>query len=297
MDQRDLLASVPEYLSIGSMLKATPMMDGGRRFVFIEASNEATDQQNEVVLQKALSSSSDYYLRYGNLDIDHITQIGAKAGIPDYTLFEIGRPVEARFADGRTFVKGEIFAGTGPAAERANQFWSSVTEVDPPARWYPSVGGAVLEKAVEIDPTTKLRKAFVKRVRWTNIGFSKTPVNQTVPTVATVPFGALAKCWGVGGLDLSKALEAGYATDAVGKTGGAALGMQSLDAGGPANYFDFRNKLADAMRHGAAGDNPGIKELVEYSANTFGLSRSDAAEWVERFVRDLKTGLKKRSKP
>lgn len=296
MDQPDLLASVPDYLSIGSMFKATPMMDGGRRLVFIEASNEANDQQNEVVLEKALSSSSDYYLRYGNLDIDHITQIGAKVGIPDYNLYEIGRPIEARFADGRTFVKGEIFSGAGPAAERANQFWSSLTDLNPPARWYPSVGGAVLERAVEIDPGTKLRKAIIKRVRWTNIGFSKTPVNQTVPTVATVPFGALAKCWGVAGLDLSKALEASYATDSVGKTGGAALGVQSIDTG-PANYFDFRNQLAGAMRNGAVGDDPGIKELVEYSANTFGLSRSDAAEWVERFVRDLKTGLKKRSKP
>lgn len=296
MDQPDLLASVPDYLSIGSMFKATPMMDGGRRLVFIEASNEANDQQNEVVLEKALSSSSDYYLRYGNLDIDHITQIGAKVGIPDYNLYEIGRPVEARFSDGRTFVKGEIFSGAGPAAERANQFWSSLTELNPPARWYPSVGGAVLERAVEIDPGTKLPKTIIKRVRWTNIGFSKTPVNQAVPTVATVPFGALAKCWGVAGLDLSKALEASYATDAVGKTGGAAIGTQSIDTG-PANYFDFRNQLAGAMRSGAAGDNPGIKELVEYSANTFGLTRSDAAEWVERFVRDLKTGLKKRSKP
>lgn len=292
-----MLASVPEYLSIGSMLKATPMIDGGRRLVYIEASNEAIDQQNEVVLQKALASSSDYYLRYGNLDIDHVTQIGAKAGIPDYNLFEIGRPVEARFSDGRTFVKGEIFSGSGPAAQRANDFWSSLTEVNPPARWYPSVGGAVLDKAVEIDPRTKLRKAFVKKVRWTNIGFSKTPVNQTVPTVATVPFGALAKCWGAGGLDLSKALEASYATDAVGKTGGGALGVQSLDAGGPANYFDFRNKLSDAMLRGAVGENPGLKELVDYSAMAFGMSRGDAAEWVERFARDLKTGSKKRSKP
>lgn len=296
MDQDALLAAVPEYLSIGSMLKATPMLDGGHRYVYIEASNEANDQQNEVVLQKALSSSADYYLRYGNLDIDHVTQIGAKAGIPDYNLFEIGRPVEARFADGRTFVKGEIFSGAGPAAERASQFWSSLTDLKPPARWYPSVGGAVLDKAIEIDPKTKLRKAFVKKVRWTNIGFSKTPVNQTVPTVATVPFGALAKCWGVAGLDLSKAIEGSYATDATAKTGGAALGEQSLDAG-PANYFDFRNQLAAAMSAGLMGDNPGIAELVDFSANKFGLTQGDAAEWVERFMRDLKTGLKKRSKP
>lgn len=290
-----MLAAVPDYLSFDAMLKATPALEGEHRYVYIEASNEDTDQQNEVVLQKALSASADYYLRYGNLDIDHVTQIGARAGIPDYNLFEIGRPVEARFADGRTFVKGEIFSGAGPAAERANQFWSSLTEINPPACWYPSVGGQVIERTTEIDPVTKMRKAFVKKVRWTNVGFSKTPVNQTVPTVAAVPFGALAKCWGACGLDLAKALEASYATDAVGKTGGGAIGAQSLD-GSPANYFDFRNKLSDAMLHGAVGTNPGLKELVDYSANRFGLSRSDAAEWVERFARDLKHGSKKRSK-
>lgn len=296
MDDKALLANCPDYLSIGSMLKATPVQDGGQRFVYIEASNEALDQQNEVVLQKALSASSDYYLRYGNLDIDHITQIGAKAGIPDYTLFEIGRPAEVRFADGKTFVKGEIFSGEGPAADRANQFWSSLTEVNPPARWYPSVGGSVLEKSIEVDPKTKLRKALVRKVRWTNIGFSKTPVNQTVPTVATVPFAALSKCWGAGGLDLSKALEASYATDATAKTGGAALGMQSLD-GAPANYFDFRNHLAEAVRIGALGENPGARELVSYAVKQFSLSLDEAAEWVERFMRDLKHGLNKRSKP
>ncbi len=289
-----LLAACPDYLSIGTMLKATPMVDGGRRIVYIEASNEATDQQNEVVLQKALKDSADWYLRYGNLDIDHFTLIGAKAGIPDYPLYEIGRPNDVRFADGRTFVKGEIYSGTGPAAERANQFWSSLTEINPPARGYPSVGGSVLEKAVEIDPSTKARKAMVKRVRWSNIGFSKTPVNQTVPTVATVPFGALAKSLTAEGWDLSKALTAGYGSDSADLSGGAALRKQSL-YGAPMNYFDFRNRMADQLRGGKVGKNPGIRELIAHGVKVYGMSQDEAAGHVERFMRDLKTGLKKRS--
>ena len=298
MEDSALLANCPEYLSIGSMLKATPFQEGGQRFIYIEASNEATDQQNEVVLQKALRDSSDWFLRYGNLDIDHVTLIGAKAGIPDYTMFEIGRPLDVKFTGSKTLVKGEIASGVGPAAERANQFWESLTNINPPARWYPSVGGSVMEKAIEIDPTTKERKALVKKVRWSNIGFSKTPVNQTVPTVATVPFGSLAKSWGVAGLDLdiAKALEASYATDSAGMTGGAALRTQSLD-GAPMSYFDFRNKLAEQMRRGAVGENPGARELVKFSSKQFGLSLSDAAEYVERFYRDLKAGLNKRSEP
>lgn len=296
MDDRDLLASCPDFLSIGSMLKATPRQEGTRRFIHFEASNEALDQQNEVVMQKALRDSADYFLRYGNIDIDHFTMVGAKVGIPDYTTYEIGRPVDVKFDGSRTMVKAEIYSGTGPAAMHANQFWSSLTEINPPARWYPSVGGSIMEKAIEIDPSTKMRKALIKKVRWSNIGVSKTPVNQTVPTVAVMGVETMAKSWGAGGLDFAKALEASYATDATQMTGGAALRMQSLDSA-PVSYFDFRNKLAEHMLAGKAGQNPGARELVAYCEKTFGLSPADAAEYVERFYRDLKTGLNKRSKP
>jgi hypothetical protein len=296
MNDSELLASCPDYLSIGAMLKATPLEEGGRRFIYIEASNEALDQQNEVVMQKALKDSADWYLKYGNLDIDHYTQIGAKVGIPNHASYEIGQPVEVAFNGGKTFVKGEILYGSGPVADQANQFWSSLTERNPPAKWYPSVGGSVLERAVEIDPKSKTRKAFIKKVRWSNIGFSKTPVNQTVPTVATVPIGALTKSWSMSGLDFAKALEAGYGTDSASLTGGAALRQQSLDHG-PANYFDFRNQLAEEVRKHAVGKNPGVQDLVRHCVKRFNLSLDEAAEWVERFTRDLKTGLNQRSKP
>ncbi len=291
-----LLAGIPEYLSIGQMLKATPRMDGAHRIVYFEASNEGLDQQGEVVAAKALAESSEYFKRYGNIDIDHYTLIGAKSGIPDYAMYEIGRPVDVRQERGVTFVKAEIYAGNGPAAERANQFWSSLTEITPPARWYPSVGGAVLEKAVEIDPDTKLRKAIIKKVRWNNIGVSKTPVNQHVATCATVPVGAFAKCWTAAGLDLAKALEAGYGTDSATLTDGGALREQSIDSTRIHSYFDFRNQMAGSMRSGRAGKNPGARELVTFAAKTFGLPQDQAAEWVERFLRDLKIGLNKRSK-
>lgn len=296
-----LLDEVPEFLSIGNMLKAIPQTDGGRRIVYFEASNEGLDQQNEVIASKALAESADYFKRYGNIDIDHYTLIGkpdptrGRPGIPGCDLYEIGRPVDVKQDGKTTFVKAEIYSGTGPAAERANDFWSSITEVNPPQRWYPSVGGAVLAKSVELDPTTKLRKAIVSKVRWTNIGVSKTPVNQHVGTCATIPIGAFAKSWGASGLDFAKALEAGYGTDSAVLSGGAALRKQSLD---PKihSYFDFRDRLAGGMRTGSAGKNPGARELVEFAASNLGLPQDQAAEWVERFMRDLKIGLNKRSK-
>lgn len=294
-----LLAGIPDYLSIGSMLKATPQLDGGQRIVYFEASNEGLDQQGEVIAAKALAESAEYFKRYGNIDIDHYTLIGkpnpeqGRAGIPGCELYEIGRPIDVRQTGGTTFVKALIYSGVGEAAKRANDFWSSITELNPPQRWYPSVGGSVLQKAIEVDKNG-LRKAIIKKVRWNNIGVSKTPVNQHVGTCATIPLGAFAKSWTADGLDFAKALEAGYGTDAATLAGGAAIREQSLDHK-IHSYFDFRNKLAGQMRSGSAGKNPGARDLVELAARTFSLPRDQAAEWVERFMRDLKNGLNKRS--
>lgn len=293
MNDGDLLAACPSFISIGGMLKATPVTEGGRRIVYFEASNEGLDQQNEQVAAKALADSADYYLRYGNVDIDHVTMLGAKLGIPDYASFEVGKPLEVRQDGKSTFVKSEIYSGSGPAAEKANHLWSSLVDISPPARWYPSVAGAVMERAVGVDAAGN-RKAIIKSVRWQNVGLSKTPVNQHVGTVAAVPVGVFAKCWTADGLDIAKALEAGYGTDSASLTGGGALRQQSLQ-GAPLNYFDFRNKLAAAMRSGETGKNPRARELIEFSKTKFGFSADHAGECVERFMRDLSNGLKQRS--
>ncbi len=282
----------PDFICISQMLKASPVEEGGERFIYLEASNEALDQQNEVVLAKALEASASYYLQYGNIDLDHLTQIGAKAGIADYNLYEIGRPVEVRVDGSRTFVKGQIFSGSGPSADKANQFWNSITELNPPQRWYPSVGGAVLEKTTDIDRETKAKRSLVTKVRWTNIGMSKTPVNAAVPTASTIPFGVLAKCWDSQGLDLVKALEAGYGTDSSTLSDGAALRRQSLH-GGPVNYWDFRDRLASALLKQQI-QQPTAARLIVYATQHAGLSRDEAAEYVERFMYDMNTHLNHR---
>jgi hypothetical protein len=185
-----------EFIAFPSLLKATPSEEGGERFIYFEASNEALDQQGEVVLAKALEASADYYRQYGNVDLEHYTQIGARAGIANPHLYEIGRPVEVKIREPRTFVKAQIFRGEGEVAEKANHVWQSLTAISPPQRWYPSVGGAVLEKSQEVDGKTGDKRTVIRRVRWTNVGLSKTPVNQAVPTVSTVPVGTFSKALG-----------------------------------------------------------------------------------------------------
>lgn len=293
ISDESLLASVPEFISVGGLLKATPQEDAGHRYIFFEASNEDVDHQNEVILQKALSESSEYYLRHGNIDLSHYTIMGPKSGIPNFMEYEIGKPLAVQVNGRRTFVKAELYSGDSAMARNANMVWDSLTKQMPASTWYPSVGGSVLSKSVKLDTATQQKVAVIDRVRWNNTALDRCPVNKTVPTISTAPVGTFAKS--LGGFVIAKGLTAGYGTDAAALTGGSAMREQSLD-GVIQSYFDFRNKLAERMRSGGTGKNPGARDLVSYAAKQFSLSPDRAAEWVERFMRDLKNGLNKRSK-
>ncbi|WP_175787435.1 hypothetical protein [Burkholderia anthina] len=292
-----LLDALPSYVSISPMLKATPKTEGGRRFIYVEASNESKDQQDEIVLKKALEASADYFTKFGNLDLDHLTLIGARQGIANPESYEIGLPVEVRFDRGATFVKGEIYAGNGLMAEKANLFWSSLTDLNPPKRWYTSVGGAVLAKSMQDDASTGGRVAVVSKVRWSNLAFSATPVNPNLAVASLDPIGPLAKSWGA--LGFGKSLTADYGTDSASLTGGSALRGQSLDPqiqstvvgdnDDEAIYKDFRDRLANEVGSGNVPTGS-LQELVGEVAARFDLSKTEAAAFVKRFLNDLKRG-------
>ncbi|MBT4330688.1 MAG: hypothetical protein HOD58_12255 [Gammaproteobacteria bacterium] len=281
-----------DFICIGTecMLKAQPIEEDGRRILYFEASNEGVDIQGERVMAKALSESSDHFIKFGNIDIDHYTIIGHKLGLPEPFSYEVGRPIEAKCSGERTFVKAEIYQGGGPLAKNANMLWESVTALTPPARWYPSVGGKVLSKSVDEDPDTGEPITIVDKVRWTNIGLSRTPVNQHLGTVSTAPVGVFHKSLGalvmVG--DMSKALTAGYGTDSSSLSGGAALRTESLH-GSVINYYDYREKLS-ALLNGRDNSIPHDlmpQSLIAYSVHHFGLSSDMATEFVTRFFSDL----------
>lgn len=286
-----LLADIPDFLSFDLMLKATPQAEGGRRYIYFEASNEGVDQQGERVLAKALDDSRDYFLKFGNIDIDHYTILGPKLGMANAMSYEIGRPVAVDIKGEKTFVKAELYQGTGALAEQANMVWESMTALNPPARWYPSVGGAVLAKSVQIDPATKSKVAVIDRVRWSNVGLSRTPVNQHLPCATAAPMGTFAKS--LNGF-VVKALEASYSTDVATLTGGAALGMQSIDMGAPHSYHQFREQMADALSRQLVVSQT-VDGLIAYAINGLHLPQYAAEEWVSRFISDLQSNLKYRS--
>lgn len=275
---------LPDFIAVSGLLKASPREEDGQRFIYFEASNETLDQQGEKVLAQALADSAALFLAHGNIDIDHETQLRRQA---DWLLYEIGRPVDVRIAAGATFVKAQLYQGDTDLARNANLVWDSLTRLTPPARWYPSVGGAVLDKGYEIDPESKARIALIKKVRWTNVALSRTPVNQAVPVVQTVPVGALAKCQTAAGLNWSKALEAGYGTDVSTLTGGAALRRQSLDSR-IQSYWTFRDRFAeDLRRQKVKVEKQDPQPLHDYIVRTYHLNHDDAADYLERFFGDL----------
>ncbi len=285
---------VPQHITITGLFKALPATEGDERFIYIEGSNETRDYQGERVMCAALEASKDYYLRYGNVDLDHLTLLGPTQGIPDYHLYEIGQPVAVEINAPRTFVKAQLYRGDSAAAQHANEVWASMTAQTPPARWYPSIGGAVIHKEPTRDPVTGEHEVVVSKVRWANIGLSKTPVNLTVPTVATMPFGVFAKAWTPGGIDWRKALTAAGADGAVtsdraAMTGGQALGGESLDRT-LHTYWQFRDAAAKAILKRSVGQTAG--QLHRWAVAR-GAPEDEAAEWVERFLGDLKRDLKR----
>lgn len=282
-----------DHVSFDLMLKASPAEEGGKRIIYFEASNEGIDQQGERVLAKALAESASIFKAHGNIDLDHMSLLrkGTQEGIES----EIGFPVDVSINDKRTFVKAQLFSGSGPLAKNANMVWSSLTELSPPARWYPSVGGSVMGREKQIDPLTKAEVTAVTKVRWTNVALSRTPVNQNLGQVATVPMGTF--CKSLNCFVLSKTLEAGYGTDSACLTGGAALRKQSLH-GAPMNYFEFEDGLAGHINRlknknrflSRDGNLPPVrvlKAVADFSVAEFGLEHDEAAEMVERFFLNL----------
>ncbi|MBE0436590.1 MAG: hypothetical protein IBX56_12385 [Methylomicrobium sp.] len=286
MNEKALIDAIPDVVSFGGLLKASASEEGGRRFLYFEASNEDRDIANEIVLQKALEESADYYLRHGNVDLSHYTILGPRSGLDNFLEYEVGKPVAVRVDGSRTFVKAELYQGESPMAQRASMVWDSLTKQSPPSRWYPSVGGSVLSKSIKIDPATGEKLAVIDKVRWNNVALDRCPVSKTVPEVSTMPTGVFVKS--LGAFVMTKALEAGYGTDSAGLVGGGALRGQSLHGA----YTKFRDRFAEMLRSGKVGRKP--DDMTGACVTRFGMSRDTAERFVEQFLFDLNREVRKR---
>ncbi len=275
-------------VDLGTMLKASAREENGERVIYCEAANENRDQQGERILQKALEDSREYFLSRGVIDLDHRTLVGHKQGIANPYQYEIGRPTEVRCLPGATLVKGILYKGN----QLADFVWKSMTEWNPAKRWFPSVGGAITDKA----------DGMIRRVRWNNLAFTSEPVNHTVGEFSIVPFGEFAKSF-IGSSAVNddgatppvvvKGLEAGYGTNLADLTGGAALREESLHGAhresDSAKYEHFaRSIFADLSKRNRLTcghlDPVSRAGLQAHAEKCIGLPASDAAGFTTRLL-------------
>jgi hypothetical protein len=271
-----------DTFNIIGLFKARPSEEDGKRYLYIEASKEDVDQENEVVLCDALRKSAEYFLASGNVDIDHISQIKPK-NIENPYAYEIGKPIEVKCSDdGVTYVKSEIYQGKGPASKMAEFFWDSITNTIPPATWYASVAGEITDRGKKIlDDGSQV--SLVKGVRWTNVALSKTPVLRTLNPASITPIGSFAKS------EFAKALEIGFETDSAQIEGAQSLVEQSLDTSIKSTvamtYEEFKSRLLEDISNNKVI--PDIESLLLYSTNELNLELSQGQNFVALFLIDL----------
>lgn len=168
--------------------------NNGKRIVEVEASSEEVDSEGDVILQKALMDSAHSFIKTGHLDIDHISEMGDRLGIPNPSSYIIGVPMEVKdIGNGRTSVVGQIFTSSDgtfdPAIRKCDEFWASL-QVDPPVRWRASIYGFPVEG--KVDDCSKSQcdhgatRYLVKGIDWRSLAFTRNPVNQSLKGEARI---------------------------------------------------------------------------------------------------------------
>ena len=303
---------VPELVLVGlDFMKARPVEEGRKRFVYCEASNESRDQQGERIMKAALLASRDLFLTRGNIDTDHITMIGYRLGIQNPRAYEIGLPCEVLDTPNGVLVKGEIYSGN----QHADWWWSTQTTQDPPMRWYPSVGGKPTHKKKAFDPEHGGHTVYVTKCDWKNLAFAREPQNLSVRAASIHPtgdFAAFAKSvtysefaegvrLGEAAIEctdghctctMTKSVTAGADIGPAGLTGGGALRLQSIERGVADPWASHAQRYMKAMLEGGAlacehrGANvpSSFAELRNHFVKCEGMSESEAKPLAARVL-------------
>ena len=185
----DIEQDDPFYAGFANAVLLKAEEEGSKWVVYLEASNERPDQEEEVTVMKALKDASDFYLSHGVISWDHQHKLQKS---PE---FIIGEPIDVAFTSGKsTLVKGMLYKEN----KRAQGVMENVLSKS--SRFGASVGGYILKKAIEN------AQKFIRRVIWDDTAITHKPVNDTtMGHVQLVPFAAFAKSLTAGsGVDASK---------------------------------------------------------------------------------------------
>jgi hypothetical protein len=226
----------------------------------VEASNENLDLEGQRVLQSALLSTKDYFLRNGVVSKDHKHRtFREKGGFDLHEEYVIGEPLDVFTEGTSTLVRGKLYANN----DYARQFIKLLDAGS--SRIKASVGGLIprVKKALE-----KGRKVGnVVSVLWDDIALTIAPVNPTVG-----PALSLAKS--LSSFEFVKSLSAGHGTDSATFSGGRAL--QKEDVEHEKIPLSVNDKVIAALVGAIAdGDVTDLDEAESFLAD-YGISKADA---------------------
>jgi hypothetical protein len=153
-----------------------------------EASNEEVDIEGDVIEQKALLDSADDFIKFGHIDIDHISELGFRVGIKDPSSYIIGRPTEVLdLGEKRTGIVGEIMrsrdGGVNPTQNKYDEVWKSL-QADPPVMWRASIYGfpdpsGIIDCSEMICRSGATRYHITKMI-WKSLALTRNPINNAI---------------------------------------------------------------------------------------------------------------------
>lgn len=224
-----------DFIALFDTLTLAKAEDGGKDeewIVYIEATNDIPDLEDEAVQVKAIEEALGYFLEDGKLTWEHVTPDKRH----DPSIF-IGEPLEAGIAKGRLFVKAKLWKHV----QKARDVWDILQSG---GKLKASVGGFVKEKKDEWNRWAKKKIPTISKFVFNHLAITPWPINQAT-SVQTVPIGTFAKSlWSGheactscecddsdpdGHCEYAKALTAGAGLSPSTMTGGRALIPEELD--------------------------------------------------------------------
>jgi hypothetical protein len=265
----------PFYSPFSGQVLIKAEEQGGKWVVYLEASNEGLDQEQEVILQKALENAKDYYLGHGVLSWDHKHK---QTGLPK---FIIGEPDDVQFNDdGKTLVKGWLYQKNDVSKDVWNNIQSGAQILGA------SVGGGILKKS---NPTNApMVKGVIQGVLWDEVALTHKPVNDaTLGNVQLIPF-----------KEFAKALMAGSGVNAANYSGGRALTGENLeetvtdltfgqtDANQVVSYEEGRRFFDGLMASMTKGKVTSMNDVISYTLDQ-GYQDGVAASLIDFVARKI----------
>ncbi|GAB6276253.1 MAG: hypothetical protein SAMD01599839_07930 [Rectinema sp.] len=192
--------------------KAIATDENGNWIVEAEASNENLDFDGQVVLQRALLDSKDYFLQNGVISYDH-RHLRADPDDPNWSpeKYIIGEPIEVYNKGSKTFVKAKLYKSNQIARELVAKLKDGSTRIKT------SVGGKRPEVVSTWNNHIGRMVEQVARVLWDELAITFKPVNQSLTPVA------------LSSSAFVKSLQAGFGTDSADMSGGRAMIGEDLE--------------------------------------------------------------------